>query len=109
MRQLNCADYQVAVKELDPDGQIVERSHPFAVKDSMLNLLFHPGQGLNGAELIKHQALALKIEACKADVILLEESEWERLKAACETFRGFERASVELVLRIMNAPQCDYT
>lgn len=107
MRKVNLADYEVTKKALDPahPEKFVEYSLPYQVKDTILNLMFTRELQLNSAELVKQNALALKIEACKEPVILLENAEWERLKKAIEVFKGFHRDDTELVSRILEAEE----
>jgi len=59
--------------------------------------------GLSGAELVKQNILAVKIETCKTDDILIEEDEYQRIKKAFDVFKGFGRNDVELVTRIQEA------
>ena len=103
MRKLNLANYTITMKEKTPLGEIVDAQYPYHVKDSILNLLFIPDLQLSGAELVKQNVLAMKLEQCKEDEILLEEEEYQRIKKAVDTFRGFDRNAVELVTRINEA------
>jgi len=105
MRKLNMADYTVKLKAPDQmnPGRMIEGEYPYRVKDSILNLLFHPDLQLTGAELVKQNVLAMKLELCKEDEILLEDEEWGRIKRAIDTFKGFSRNEVELVTRINEA------
>lgn len=105
MRKLNLKDYTAYAKVPDRAqiGKLIDIQYPYPVKDSILVLLFSRELKLTGAELVKQQALALKIEACKEDEILLEDAEWERLKFVIETCTGFNRQDVELVERIREA------
>jgi len=106
MHKLNLKDYMVRVKSPDQvnPGQVVESEYPYYAKDSILNLLFIPELELSGAELIRQNLLAMKLEQCKDGEILLEDEEWERIKKAFDAFRGFDRNAVELVTRILEAP-----
>ena len=105
MRKLNLKDYIVKVKAPDQmnPGQVIEGEFPYSFKDSVLNLLFIPDLQLNGAELVKQNVLAMKLEQCKEDEILLEDTEYNRVKRAIDTFKGFGRNDVELVTRINEA------
>jgi hypothetical protein len=80
---------------------------PYNLKDSIIALMFIPELKLSGLELLKQNALALKIEGCKEGCIMLEETEWERIKRAVDTFQGFTRKDVGLVERVTNAEQID--
>ncbi len=105
MRKLNLKDYMVKVKgpdQMNP-GQTIEGEFPYPVKDSILDLMFNRELQLNGAELVKQNVLAMKLEQCKDDTILLEDEEYSRIKRAIDTFKGFGRNDVEFVTRINEA------
>ena len=105
MRKLNLKDYTVKVKVPDKmnPGQEIEGEYPYLFKDSVLNLLFTHELQLSGAELVKQNVLAMKLEQCKDNEILLEDAEYQRIKKAVEVFKGFNRNDVELVTRINEA------
>ena len=105
MRKLNLKDYTVKMKVPDNmnPGQEIEVELPYHFKDSVLNLMFIRELQLSGAELVKQNVLAIKIETCKDDEILLEEEEYQRIKKAVDVFKGFNRNDVELVTRINEA------
>ena len=105
MRKINMANYMVKLKAPDQmnPGKMVEGELPYQVKDSILNLLFIQDLQLSGAELVKQNVLAMKLEQCKEDEILLEDEEYNRIKRAIDTFKGFGRNDVELVTRINDA------
>lgn len=105
MRKLNLSNYTVRVKVPDQanPGSVIEAEMPYHVKDSILNLLFIPDLHLSNAEVVKQNLLAMKLEQCKEDEVLLEDEEYGRIKKAFDTFKGFDRHAVELVERINNA------
>ena len=105
MRKLNLRDYTVKMKVPDNmnPGQEIEAEFPYHFKDSVLNLMFTRELQLSGAELVKQNVLAMKLEQCKDDEILLEEDEYQRIKKAVDVFKGFNRNDVELVTRINEA------
>jgi len=105
MRKLNLKNYTVKVDTQDKmnPGQLIKAELPYQVKTSLLNLMFIPDLQLNGAELVKQNVLAMKLEQCKEDEILLEDEEYNRIKRAIDTFKGFGRNDVELVTRINEA------
>jgi len=109
MRKLNLKDYMLKIKTPDKmnPGQIIEGEFPYHFKDSILNLLFIPALQLNGAELVKQNVLAMKLEQCKEGEILLEDEEYNRIKRAVDTFKGFGKNDVELVTRINEAAVVD--
>lgn len=105
MRKLNLNNY--TVKRRVPDNmnlsKEIECELTFFVKTSILNVMFIPELLLSNADLVRENILAIKLEQCKEDEILLEEEEWQRLKRAFDTFKGFNRDAVELVTRINGA------
>jgi len=105
MRKLNLKDYTVKMKVPDNKnpGKEIIAEYPYHFKDSVLNLMFIRDLQLSGAELVKQNVLAIKIETCKDDEILLEEDEYQRIKRAVDVFKGFNRNDVELVTRINEA------
>ena len=105
MRKLNLTDYMVAIRAPDKmmPGKEINAELPYHVKDSILNLMFIRELQLNGAELVKQNVLAMKLEQCKDGEILLEEDEYQRIKRAVDVFKGFNRNDVELVTRINEA------
>ncbi len=107
MHKLNLKEYTVTGKVRGGDGNLVDITAPYHVKDSILNLMFIRELQLSGAELVKQNVLAMKLENCKADEIILEDEEWSRIKKAVDSFRGFSRNDVELVTRINEAEVVD--
>ena len=103
MRKLNLKDYTVTGKVMGGDGKPIDIKAPYRVKDSILNLMFIRELQLSGAELVKQNVLAIKLETCKEYEILLEDEEWARIKKAVDVFKGFTRNDVELVTRITEA------
>ena len=105
MRKLKLTDYTVTVKVPDKmkPGEDIEAKYPYHFKDSLLNLMFVRELQLNGAELVKQNMLAMKLEGCKDEEILLEEEEYQRIKKAVDAYKGFNRHDVELVTRINEA------
>jgi len=105
MRKLNLKDYTVKVKVPDKmnPGQSIDAEIPYRFKDSILNLLFSRDLQLSGAELVKQNVLAMKLEQCKEDEILFEDEEYSRIKKAIDTFKGFSRPDVEFIERINEA------
>ncbi len=107
MRKLDLRDYQVTQKVRGGDGNLVEVTAPYKVKDSILNIMFLPALELRGAALVKQNVLAMKIEQCEEEVIL-EEEEYERVRSAAMVYPGQSRADVGLIDRILNqTPQLE--
>jgi hypothetical protein len=101
MRTLDLTDYQVTQKARSGSGELIEITAPYMVKDSILNIMFLPSLGLRGAELVRQNVLAIKIEQSDGQV-LLEEEEYDRVKKAAEAYTAQSRADVELIDRILN-------
>jgi len=108
MRKLDLSSYNVTDKVIGGDGEVIEVTAPYNVKDSVINVLFMPAVGLQGAALIRQNMLAMKIEASKDGFVILEEEEYQRVKSAAELFKAPSRAHVEFIDRILNkAPEVD--
>lgn len=98
MRKLDLTPYEVRMS----DGQEL-RTIPYEVRASCAAVLFHPELRLSARDLLKSAVLAEKIERA-GDAVLLEEEEYERLKAAVEAIHTYARNDVEFVNRVLDAP-----
>jgi len=109
MRKLNLKNYVVKTKMPDRvnPAELMEVELPYHVKDSILNVMFIRELALTGAELVKQNVLAIKLESCEEDFILLEDSEYDRIKKAFDTYKGWTRPDVELVTRINEAEKVE--
>ena len=105
MRKLNLKDYTVKIQAPDNmnPGEVIDAEMPYHFKDSILNLMFIKELQLGGADLVKQNVLAMKLEQCKDSEILLEEDEYQRIKKTVDVYKGFNRNDVELVTRITEA------
>jgi predicted glycosyltransferase involved in capsule biosynthesis len=103
MKKLDLSNYLVTVKVKDGE-QIVDRQIPYDVKGSIRGILFHADQRLSGIDLMENFKLAEKIAAAEGS-ILLEKDDYNRLKKSFDAFRGFGENDVELVKRILDAPE----
>lgn len=101
MRKLDLRNYQYTEKVQNPIKGIEEITLPYMVKDSILNIMFLPSLGLQGAALVRQNVLAIKIEQSE-DEVLLEEEEYQRVKKAAESYVAQSRADVQLIDRILN-------
>ncbi|TET08513.1 MAG: hypothetical protein E3J83_03485 [Candidatus Atribacteria bacterium] len=96
MRKLNVTQYEVKV--LQADGTYKEI--PYNVKESIVQLMFHPDLGLGGVALLKQNEIAEKILKAGIDV-LLEEEEYNKVRfAVVDNFKGYTQNEVELVKRV---------
>lgn len=101
MRELDLTNYQYTHKVQNPVRGVEEITLPYLVKESILNIMFLPDLRLQGAELVRQNILAMKIEQA-GDSIMLEEEEYERVRKAAEAYKAQSRADVELIDRILN-------
>ena len=75
----------------------------YNVQDSLVELCFVPAEHCKGRELLTRHALAEKIAAATDDV-LVEDADWQRLVKAVDATAALGRNEVELVRRILDAP-----
>jgi len=102
MRKLELKHYIVKIR--DAQGKL--NDIPYDFKDAIINLMFHPDLKLSGTALLKTNILAEKI--IEADeYIILEEEEYNKVKSAVDSFKGFTRNEVELVKRVTECPKID--
>ena len=100
MRKINLTNYNIQVDI--PEPGIV----PYNVKNSIINILFHPDLNLNGVELLSINKLANKVEEAEKE-ILLEEVDYLKIKTAVETITGYNRNDIEFVRRILEAEEIE--
>lgn len=102
MKKINTKSFNVDL--LNKEGKL--ESQPYLVRESMVEILFHPNLKLKSIDLIKQDELAKKIIKAK-DELLLEDEEYARLKEALEKVEGLGRNDVEFVKRILDAESID--
>jgi len=102
MRKLNLENYIVSIR--DEQGKL--NDIPYAFKDAIINLMFHPDLRLSGTELLKTNILTEKIMEADEEIIL-EEEEYNKIKNAVDSFHGFTKNEVELVKRVTECPKID--
>lgn len=100
MRQINLDDYQILVT----DEKGVAQSTPYTVRESLTTLLMSPELKLGAVDLLKRHRLGLRLLEDPSP-ILLEEADWQKLKEAVEVHRGYTKYDVELVQRVLEAPE----
>jgi hypothetical protein len=103
MREINLASYKVKIKE-SKGGKLVDRTDTYNVKDSLISILFMPGNGVTARESFKRQVLADKIEAADKTV-MIEEADWMKLVEAAEKIENVGRNDIEFMHRILDAPE----
>ncbi len=89
---------KIVVTDYPADGATYE------VKRSLVVVLFHPDRKLDAFDTLKAQKIAEKIEAA-TESVLLEEAEYAQLLEGIKVTRGFTRNDVELIERVLNAPE----
>lgn len=100
MKKVYLNDYFVKVAMSEGTKEV-----SYNVRNSLCAILFHPELKLGGRDLLEAGKLSDKIEFCKDDAILLEESEYKRLVSSLEIIKGFGKNEVELVKRVFEAPE----
>ena len=76
----------------------------YDVKGSLQTLLYSPELGLGYKELFDNHRVAKKIKLAE-DSVLLEEADYQILKRVTEAFKGYSRNEVELIQRVLEAPE----
>lgn len=92
MKKIDLTEYEVVI-----DG----KKMPYMTKDAIVEILFNPERKLTAVDLLRTNDLAQKIVGCEGDSVLLENAEYENVRAACMTVKGFSKPDVELVRRLM--------
>ena len=105
MREINLDPY--LVEATLPDGS--KKSFPYDVRTSICNALYFPELKLGVQDLLENDRLAQKIKAWPDQTLLLEEAEYSRVSVAFEAHRGYNERDVELVRRVMEAPEVAVT
>ena len=103
MRQIKLDDYEVMVPDVASNNLVPK---PYRVKESLVACLLHPVLNLTGRELLLRNKLAMSIEEAGGS-ILLEESDYRKLKQAIETIKGFTKTDMELVRRVLEAEEIE--
>ena len=102
MRKINLENYTVVIPTTEGEKEI-----PYVVRKSIEGVLLATGeptqQRLSMADLLRNARIAQKITSSKDGSVLLEENEFQIVKASFDNFRGFGINDVELCNRIENA------
>ena len=98
MKKINMKAFTVSVRI--PDGSTKEIN--YAIKDSLIEVLFSPTLKLNTINLLKQEILAKKIIEC-GDELLLEDEEYTRLQSALSKVEGLGKNDIEMVHRVLEA------
>jgi hypothetical protein len=100
MRKIDLTSYDVTV----PDRSGNFETLPYDVRGSLADGMYHPDLRLNHKDLFTNDRIAQKILKSEGSV-LLEDSEYERVKSMIETVTGFRKEDVEFVRRVIEAPE----
>ena len=99
MRKINLEKYVVEVPNSTGALQPVD----IDVKEWISGAIFHPDLKLGGREVILRGKLADKIEKAEKEIIL-EETDYSKIKTAFETIQGFGKVHMEMLTRVLDAP-----
>lgn len=102
MRKINLEDYFVEVIQTDGTKQRLRMN----VKEWISSMLFLPDLKLGGREVILRGKLSDKIEKAGKEIIL-EDTDYTKVKIAFETFKGFQKPHIELVKRVLEAEEVE--
>ncbi len=116
MRKIDLGNYLVRVrqreevvcphcKEKIDEGAWVDL--PYEMRDSLIEVLFSRDNQLSGPEILERDELARKIKDHRGGDLLLEEDEWGKLSQSLSNMKGLGRPEVELVRRVLKAPQVE--
>lgn len=94
MKKINLTPYQVKI-----NGEYKD----YDVRDAIVTILTSHFLNLNGSQLLKNNILATKVLE-KEDFILLEDADYQNLKSATDKITGYGKEDIELVQRILEAP-----
>jgi hypothetical protein len=75
----------------------------YDIKDSLIGLLFNRDLQLSARDLLERDPLGRKISDAEGPTLLLENKEFEIIKKAVDTFKGYTRNDIELVKRVYEA------
>lgn len=104
MKSVNIAPYDMPAAASIQDGVLkAGGTQPYPIKDSLVNILFAQ-PGLKARELLRRDDIARKVLNADSDTLVLEDAEFDQLKAAVELLEGYGRHDVELVRRILSTP-----
>ena len=102
MRKLELKQYEVKLRNTQGELETL----PYDFKDAIINLMFHPDLKLSGTKLLETNIVAEKIMEADKE-IMLEEAEYNKVKNAIDSFKGFTKNEVELVKRVLECPKID--
>mgnify|MGYP001619773014 FL=1 len=107
MRQIDLTEYELEIKIPPQDGKPDTEKFRYDVRGSLIEVLFAPELQLKARDILDRDDLARKIRDWKNNLLILEEAEFEKLKHAIENAGGLGRNEIQLIRRILEAPQVE--
>lgn len=104
--KLYLVNYEIKVS-VPEEGEIIEKSKPYKVRETIANILCHPALKKKGYEFYKNGKLGDKIIMCSDDYVELTQEEYDQVKEVFDNFEGFARNDSELVARVYDATQIE--
>ena len=93
-------------RKLNLENYKTDAGGDYDLKKSLLFVLFHPELRLRANQIIER--LPVKDALAKAsEAVLLEEAQWVMLRDSVNGVSGFGQDDIELIQRVLNAPQVD--
>jgi len=79
----------------------------FNVRTSLVAALFHPGLELTALTTRRNDKIAVKVEECKDDHLILNDEDYGIILNAVDTFTGYDRNAVEFIRRVQEAEEIE--
>ncbi len=102
MKKINLTPYEI--EGLNEKGEPAKI--PFNMRESLVNILFTEKLKLNPVRLLEQNKLAEKLMS-SGDEILLEETDYKRLKEAMDVLEGLSKSHIEFVTRVFEAEEVE--
>lgn len=103
-RKIDLTPYPLTHRPMNPEG----KPYQYDVRGSLAELCFVPELQLTGRDVLSANRIAQTILDAGPS-LLLAEMDYSRLSAACLQHKGFTRDDVELVRRVLEAPEVEVT
>jgi hypothetical protein len=106
MKKIDLKPYKVELPTRQPDGSIEAVSQDYDVKDVIVGIMFSRDLQLSARETLDRDPLCRRILDAE-DSILLESADYDLVKKAVETIKGYSRNDVQMIRRILEAPEVE--
>ena len=83
---------------------------PYPFIDNIINIVLNSKQEVTARQLLERNMVCEKLELAEKSgdtELLLDQKEYEMLTLSFENFKGFGRNDVEMVKRILSAPEVE--